>query len=110
MTGSDSTEILSHELNKDEDIHNKVFRDEPLRTKSLSLQSVLDIFASSPDFPVTVISPAPEAASVSSPTPAVTAPAVSSLPLHKSQRYSDDVFVTPRKRPSGCDTRRETKV
>ena len=98
MTGSDSTEIFSHELNKDEDIHKKVFRDEPSRTKSLSLQSVSDIFALSPDVPVTVISPAPEAASDIS-----LAPAVSSLPLQMSQQDSDDDFVTPRIGPSGCD-------
>ena len=89
LTGSDSTEILSHELNKDEDIHKKVFRDEPSRTKSLSLQSVSDIFALSPDVPVTVISPAPEAASASDIS---LAPAVSSLPLHMSQQ--DSIHVT----------------
>ena len=105
LTGSDSTEILSHELNKDEDIHNKVFRDEPSRTKSLSLQSVSDIFALSPDVPVTVILPAPGAASASDIS---LAPAVSSLPQHMSQQNSDDDFVTQRKGSSGCDMRRKT--
>ena len=100
MTGSDSRKIFSHELNKDEDIHKKVFRDEPSRTKSLSLQSVSDIFALSPDVPVTVILPAPGAASASDIS---LAPAVSSLPLQMSQQDSDDDFVTPRIGPSGCD-------
>ena len=57
-----------------------------------------DIFALSPDVPLTVISPAPETASDIS-----LAPAVSSLPLQMSQQDSDDDFVTPRIGPLGCD-------